>query len=107
MKGRKAPAVDGAQHKGSLHLSRLRNSSMRLVKAFTCLAVLTALAAGCSSPQDRAAKAQEQSYEAQEEVARQRLDLVGTYQAGVDEAAGDQHKGEACDSYLRAAQPHK
>lgn len=80
---------------------------MRPTKAFTCLALLTALAAGCSSPQDRAAKAQEQSYEAQEEVARQRLDLVGKYQVCVDEAAGDTQKVEACDSYLRAAEALK
>jgi hypothetical protein len=63
-----------------------------------------AVLAGCSSPQDRAAKAQEQSYEAQEEVARQRLELVDKYQACVDEAAGETQKVEACDSYLRAAE---
>jgi hypothetical protein len=80
---------------------------MRPTRAFACLVTLTALAAGCSSPQDRAAKAQEQSYEAQEEVARQRLDLVGKYQACVNEAAGDTRRVEACDSYLRAAEALK
>jgi hypothetical protein len=76
---------------------------MRPIKVFACLASLAVLA-GCSSPQDRAAKAQEQSYEAQEEVARQRLELVDKYQACVDEAAGETQKVEACDSYLRAAE---
>jgi outer membrane murein-binding lipoprotein Lpp len=76
---------------------------MRSTKVFACLISLAVLA-GCSSPQDRAAKAQEQSYEAQEEVARQRLELVDKYQACVDETAGETQKVEACDSYLRAAE---
>ena len=80
---------------------------MRPTKVFACLAFLAVLAAGCSSPQDRAAKAQEQSYEAQEEVSRQRLELVDKYQACVDEAAGDTQRMEACDSYLRAAEALK
>jgi hypothetical protein len=75
--------------------------------SFACLAFLTVFAAGCSSPQDRAAKAQEQSYEAQEEVARQRLELVDRYQTCVEEAAGDTQRVEACDSYLRAAEALK
>ena len=38
-------------------------------------ASLIALLAGCSSPQDKAAQAQESSYEAQEKVAKERLNL--------------------------------
>lgn len=79
---------------------------MRPTKVFACLVSLAVLA-GCSSPQDRAAKAQEQSYEAQEAVARQRLELVDKYQACVDESAGETQKVEACDSYLRAAEALK
>jgi hypothetical protein len=66
-----------------------------------------AVLAGCSSPQDGVAKAQEQSYEAQEAVARPHLELVDKYQACVDESAGDTQRMEACDSYLRAAEALK
>jgi len=79
---------------------------MYYIKPLSCLLVLTALA-GCSSPEDRAAKAQERSYDAQEEVARQRLELVDKYQACVEEAAGNAQKTEACDSYLKAAEALK
>lgn len=79
---------------------------MRFLLAVSGIAVTTALAA-CSSPQDRAARAQEQSYEAQEEVARHRLELVDKYQGCVEDAAGDTAKIEACDSYLRAAEALK
>ncbi len=50
---------------------------------------------------------QERSYGAQEEVARQRLELVDKYQQCVKNAAGDALKVEACDSYLRAAEALK
>jgi outer membrane biogenesis lipoprotein LolB len=79
---------------------------MRHPTTVISLAVLSLLAA-CSSPQDRAAKAQQDSYEAQEEVARQRLELVDKYQDCVEEAAGSATKVEACDSYLRAAEALK
>lgn len=79
---------------------------MRHLSTVISLAVLSVLTA-CSSPQDRAAKAQQDSYEAQEEVARQRLELVDKYQDCVEEAAGNATKVEACDSYLRAAEALK
>lgn len=79
---------------------------MRPTKVFAFLVSLAVLA-GCSSPQDGVAKAQEQSYEAQEAVARPHLELVDKYQACVDESAGDTQRMEACDSYLRAAEALK
>jgi hypothetical protein len=79
---------------------------MRQVQILTA-AVFMGLLAACSSPQEDAAKAQEGAFEAQEEVARQRLELVEKYQACVEEAAGDNLKIEACDSYLRAAEALK
>jgi len=71
------------------------------------VATLIALLGGCSSPQDRAAKAQEGSYEAQEKVAKQRLDLVNKYQECVKQAGDNQQKAATCDSYLKAAEALK
>jgi hypothetical protein len=71
------------------------------------VAALIALLAGCSSPQDKAAKAQEGSYEAQEKVARERLSLVNKYQECVKEAGDNQQKAAACDSYLKASEALK
>lgn len=79
---------------------------MQYVKILACVAAVSALAA-CSSPEERAAKAQERSYKAQEDVAKERLELVDKYQACVKEAAGNTQKVEACDSYLRAAEALK
>lgn len=79
---------------------------MRYGKIIAC-AMLIGFLAACSSPHDDAAKAQERSYDAQGEVAKQRLELVEKYQACVEEASDDAQKIEACDSYLRAAEALK
>lgn len=79
---------------------------MRLFQVLICLVFIGSLTA-CSSPEKRAAKAQERSYEAQEEVARERLELVDKYQKCVKDSAGDVLKIEACDTYLRAAEALK
>lgn len=71
------------------------------------VAALIALLAGCSSPQDKAAKAQAGSYEAQEKVANERLRLTNKYQQCVKEAGDDQQKATACESYLKAAEALK
>jgi hypothetical protein len=63
--------------------------------------------AACSTPEERAARAQERSYEAQEEVALERLRLVDKYQDCAKQAAGNVEKIEACDSYLRSAEALK
>ena len=75
----------------------------RIVPAIVLLSVLAA----CSTPEERAAKAQERSYSAQEEVAKQRLELVDKYQACVQEAGENKQKAEACESYLKAAEALK
>jgi hypothetical protein len=67
------------------------------------VATLIALLAGCSSPQDKAAQAQQGSYEAQERVAKERLNLVNKYQQCVKDAGDNQQKAAACESYLKAA----
>ena len=79
---------------------------MRGTRVFCCILVLGVLAA-CSNPHEKAAKAQQHSYEAQEQVARERLALVEKYQVCVGEAASDVAKIEACDTYLKAAEALK
>ena len=79
---------------------------MRHFPILICIVFLGLLAA-CSNPQKDAARAQERSYEAQEDVVRQRLELVDKYQQCVKNDAGDALKVEACDSYLRAAEALK
>ncbi len=69
--------------------------------------IIVGFLAACSSPQDRAAGAQERSYEAQEKVANERLELVDKYQKCVKAAAGDKLKSESCNSYLKAAEALK
>jgi hypothetical protein len=71
------------------------------------ISVLLGFLAACSSPQDDAAKAQERSYDAQEKVATQRLELIDQYRTCIEEASGDSLKIEGCDSYLRAAEALK
>ena len=68
---------------------------------------LLGILAGCSSPHDDAAEAQKSAFEAQEEVAKQRLELIDKYQACVEESEGDAEKLPACDSYLKAAEALK
>jgi uncharacterized lipoprotein YajG len=79
---------------------------MKLLQVLVPVACLAVLAA-CSTPEERAAKAQERTYNAQEDVARERLELVDKYQDCVKEAGADAAKAEACDSYLRAAEALK
>ena len=54
----------------------------------------------CSSPQDKA-------YKAQENVHKERLKLVEQYQKCMKDAGEDQEKQEACDQYLKAAEALK
>ena len=51
----------------------------------------------CSSPQDKA-------YKAQEKVHTERLKLVEEYKKCLKKAGGDKEKTEACDQYLKAAE---
>jgi len=61
----------------------------------------------CSTPAERASKAQEKTYKAQESIARERLDLVEKYTECVKKAGNDKLKIEACDTYLKAAEALK
>ena len=49
----------------------------------------------------------ESSYDAQREVAQERITLVNKYQQCVKEAGDNQQKAAACDSYLKAAEALK
>jgi outer membrane biogenesis lipoprotein LolB len=75
---------------------------MKCLKVLIPVACLALLAA-CSTPEERAAKAQERSYKAQEDVARQRLELVDKYQDCIKEAGDNAEKAKACETYLSAA----
>ena len=79
---------------------------MNLTKAIGVLAAIGLLAA-CSTPQERAAEAQEGAYDSQKKVADERLKLVDKYQSCVKDAGADQQKAAACDSYLKAAEALK
>jgi hypothetical protein len=57
----------------------------------------------CSTPEQRAAQAQEGAYRSQQKVADERLKLVDKYQDCVKNAGGDKQKEAACESYLKAA----
>lgn len=80
---------------------------MDLIRTLAIAAACSGLLTACSTPQDRAAKAQESAYDAQEDVAKKRLQLVETYQRCVNDAGADQQKAAACDSYLKAAEALK
>jgi len=79
---------------------------MKMLQALMMAGVVTVLAA-CASPQDKAAKAQQGAYKAQEDVAKKRIQLTNQYQKCVKEAGGDKQKAEACESYLKAAEALK
>ncbi len=79
---------------------------MRRLQILICI-VFMGLLTACSNHQKDAAREQKHSYEAQEEVTRQRLELVEKYQECVKDASGDALTVEACDSYLRAAEALK
>jgi hypothetical protein len=76
--------------------------TLRLINVVIAASILCAL--GCSSGVE---KAQKDSYEAQGNVANERLKLIEQYQKCVKEAADDTAKSEACDSYLKAAEALK
>ena len=80
-----------------------RTAAMPIAAIF----IVIGFVAGCSSPEERAARAQERSYGAQEKVAKKRLELVDQYQRCVKNATGNKQIAEACDSYLRSAEALK
>ena len=77
---------------------------MRLIQVIMILTITTLITIGCGSSVERAQKG---SYEAQENVANERLRLIDEYRQCVEEAGEDQQKVEACDSYLKAAEALK
>ena len=64
------------------------------------LSLVVGLTLACSSPQDKA-------YKAQERVHKERLKLVDEYKKCLKNAGDDKQKIEACDQYLRAAESLK
>jgi hypothetical protein len=64
------------------------------------LAFVFGLTLACSTPQERA-------YKAQENVHKERLKLVDQYKKCLETAGTDNEKIEACDRYLKAAEALK
>jgi hypothetical protein len=64
------------------------------------LAVTLAFFTACSSPQDRASKAQE-------DVSKQRLELIDKYEKCMKSAGDDDAKKQDCEQYLKAAEALK
>ena len=83
------------------------NGVRRLMAAGLALTMAAGMLAGCSSPEERAAEAQEKSFQAQERVANERLSLIKKYQECAQQAGADTRKREACDSYLKSAEALK
>ena len=59
-----------------------------------------AMVVGCSSPQDRAAKAQERSYSLDAELKEERLQLLDEYKSCVEGKPANE--AETCDYLLKA-----
>ncbi|MCF1184022.1 hypothetical protein L0E83_11330 [Marichromatium gracile] len=66
--------------------------------------LLVALFALSTTACGGAARAQKRAYKAQENVAKERLRLIDSYQRCVDKAGTDALKREGCESHLKAAQ---
>ena len=64
------------------------------------LAIIVGMTLACSTPQDKA-------YKAQEKVHKERLELVEKYQKCMKDAGEDEQKKAACDQYLKAAEALK
>ncbi|KPJ75031.1 MAG: hypothetical protein JRH12_12415 [Deltaproteobacteria bacterium] len=64
------------------------------------LALMLGVFTACSSSQDRA-------YKAQENVHKERLELVEKYNKCMEKAGDDAQKKEACEPYLKSAEALK
>ncbi len=67
---------------------------------FILLPVVTLVLLSCASPQDKA-------YKAQEEIHKERLELIEEYQECLKKAGDDKTEVEVCDQYLKAAEALK
>lgn len=74
----------------------MRYSRLSVISACAVLAV----AAGCSSPEERAALAEAQ-------IKEERLNMVAEYKDCVRESDGDSGKLRTCDALLRAVEALK
>ena len=73
---------------------------MRELRALALLAMVAALTA-CSSPQDKAAKAQEESAKADTQLTEERLRLTKEHEKCVADAGQDEAKLAQCDQILK------
>jgi len=78
---------------------KTKGGDMKSIYIFL-LAFAVGMTLACSTPQDKA-------YKAQEKVHKERLKLVDEYQKCLKKAGEDKEKIEACDQYLRAAEALK
>ena len=76
------------------------------ITGFASVLMVTALAA-CSTPQEKAAKAQEKSSKAELQIKQERLKLLDEYKSCVKEAGDDRAKADECDRILKAIEALK
>lgn len=76
---------------------------MRRSATLTRLAALVALA-GCASPTEKAAEAQERMANSQNELIQERLKLAEEHEECVDKAGSDQTELARCDQILKRIQ---
>lgn len=74
---------------------------MKIIKQLTITLLLAVFAISCTSSTE---KAQKRSFEAQEDVAKERLKMVEEYNKCIEESGNDKNKIDACDSFLKAAE---
>lgn len=79
---------------------------MKALKFATLIFVIFAVAS-CSTPQEDAAKANEDAARAEEMKTMKRMELVEQYQACMKENDGNKPKQEVCSSYLEASKALK
>ena len=68
---------------------------MKLLRIFLVITVAVTILA-CASAQDKAAKSQEN-------VNKERLELIDKYKKCMKDAEGDKEKEASCEQYLKAA----
>ncbi len=76
----------------------------RLLTIVAGALVTVVLLQGCSSPQNRAAKAQRRVSQAELKIKQERLRMLDEYKQCIEDAGADAQKAEECDRILAAIQ---
>ena len=80
---------------------------MKAIRGVFIIFLILGMVSACSTPEEKAHKAQAKSYNAQEKIHKERLKLVDDYKKCLEKAGEDKTKVEACDQHLRAAEALK